>query len=1007
MTAVQEVVKYPKRLIEVDLPIKAISAHARREKSIRHGHISTLHLWWARRPLAACRAVICASLWPDPGDDLCPPEFQERAAKALCSFAAKVRTMQHLGKLCPIGGKRWHRTEEPSLNGETRCAWELRHALLDFIADFANWDASTVPEFLETARAITQAAHETLGGLPGTRALVVDPFAGGGAIPLESLRVGADVVASDLNPVPVVINSLQLSRIPRTDESLIAKVDELAKRIHKEAQRRLAAFYPAELDGSLLVAYLWCRTIKCQGPGCVATVPLISSPVLAKRKTRTVGLSFAKNRDGTIRVVISDYPTITAVGAGTVRRGAVTCPACNFTTPVDAVRQQLSTRAGGANDALMYAKVVRTPAGDTEFRSAESRDLAAYASAQAALGRLSLTQEGLDLPLPPDGALGLRVQKYGITRWKDLFTPRQLLLLYTYASLVRELANDGVDEAERATLETIRMLLGMTVSKVASFSSTLCFWRNVRTCVAQTFGRTTQTLAMLWDFGEMNPFAESAGDFSEGIEYLKLLITQLQRTVPTSSVGEANSGDARHIALPDDSTDLVCTDPPYYDSVPYGHLSEFFLYWLNACNVVKISASEVKARRGSECIVDKALGLTRSHYEESMAAVMMECRRIAKPGALGVVVFAHKSVSAWEAQLQAMLDANWTVTASWPIDTERSGRPRARDSAVLASSIHIVCRTREQNTDAIGDWRDVLIELPKRIHDWMPRLASDGVVGADAIFACLGPALEVFSRYSRVEDSDGNEIRLKTYLERVWAAVAKEAISVIFTGADAAGFEPDARLTAMWLWTLFSASSATSSKNDAAAEDDDTAEAEDDEDTPKPKTKVAGFALEYDAARKIAQGLGADLEKLDSLVEIKGETARLLSVDERRKTLFGKVETPGAEPSAKTAKKKGQLKLGFKADPNADEEPTSDTTFGVGAGPVQPGASVLDRVHQAMILFGANQSAALKRFLVEGQVGKDSRFWSLADHLSKLYPAASSEKRLVDGVLARKKGLGF
>ena len=191
--------KYPKRLIEVDLPIKRISAHARREKSIRHGHISTLHIWWARRPLAACRAVLCASLWPDPDDDLCPDSFREKARELMQQWADR-----HLKLLSSESMSRFVAIQKDKTRLKDKV--ELRKALLDFIADFANWDASTVPVFLDTARALTQAAHESLGGLPDTRPLVVDPFAGGGAIPLEALRVGADAFASDLNPVAVLLN---------------------------------------------------------------------------------------------------------------------------------------------------------------------------------------------------------------------------------------------------------------------------------------------------------------------------------------------------------------------------------------------------------------------------------------------------------------------------------------------------------------------------------------------------------------------------------------------------------------------------------------------------------------------------------------------------------------------------------------------------------------------------------------------------------------------------------
>jgi hypothetical protein len=307
-------------------------------------------------------------------------------------------------------------------------------------------------------------------------------------------------------------------------------------------------------------------------------------------------------------------------------------------------------------------------------------------------------------------------------------------------------------------------------------------------------------------------------------------------------------------------------------------------------------------------------------------------------------------------------------------------------------------------TDEIGDWRDVLQALPRRIHEWMPRLAEEGVVGADAIFACLGPALEIFSRYSRVEKASGEAVSLKEYLEQVWAAVAKEALTMIFTGADATGFEEDARLTAMWLWTLKTDETGTGGDGEAGTGEDD------DEDGESGGKKAnGGFVLEFDAARKIAQGLGAHLEDLTSLVEVSGETARLPPVSERARSLFGKDEgkaTGGTGQRRRTRDRPLQL---FKGQAGNDPEATFGETK------VETvGRTVLDRVHQSMILFAAGRSEALKRFLVEdlptgqaGAAGNDARFWTLAQALSALYPASTEEKRWVDGVLARKKGLGF
>jgi putative DNA methylase len=276
---------YPKRLIEVDLPIKRISGHARREKSIRHGHISTLHIWWARRPLAACRAVICASLWLDPADPLCPQVFRDQALEIITRFAKKAATDEDLVNHCSTENwNKWKSFAKPESALSSQCPEDLqtlRYLLLDFIADFANWDNSTQADYLETSRALTQAAHEALGGEAGTRPLVVDPFAGGGSIPLEALRVGADAFASDLNPVAVLLNKVVLEYIPKYGQRLADEVRKWGQWVKDEAEKELAEFYPKDEDGSTPIAYLWARTIISEAPddgsGIPVEVPLMRS----------------------------------------------------------------------------------------------------------------------------------------------------------------------------------------------------------------------------------------------------------------------------------------------------------------------------------------------------------------------------------------------------------------------------------------------------------------------------------------------------------------------------------------------------------------------------------------------------------------------------------------------------------------------------------------------------------------------------------------------------------
>lgn len=1005
---------YPKRLIEIDLPIKRISAHARREKSIRHGHISTLHIWWARRPLAACRAVICAALWPDPADPLCPTAFRDKVRTEMLAWTSHERQ-----KLLSMESRQRFEAarQNPSLFDDLT---ELRGALLDFIADFANWDNSTVREFLDTSRALTQAAHEALGGAPGTRPLVVDPFAGGGSIPLEALRVGADAFASDLNPVPVLLNKVILEYIPKYGQRLADEVRKWGSWIKAEAEKELAEFYPKDADGATPIAYLWARTIQCEGPGCGAEVPLIRSLWLAKKAKRSVALQLVPNKKAKrvdFKIIVRqredwtnqddhDEKIADPKFDGTVKRGSATCPCCDYTTPVARIREQLKKRRGGANDAQLMC-VVQTVTGEQGrfYRLPSKKDLKAISNAKGELENRSAEHSG-NITLVPDEPISLNEIRrisapiYGMMTWGDLFSTRQSLALACLSAKVREGANHFKTDSIVVAVQT---LLAFAVDRQADYNSSVCRWVAAGEFIGNTFGR--QAIPMVWDFCEVSPLSESTGGFSGAFEWIAAVLEREAKASHFS--GTVESASATLNPLPSDSAHAFITDPPYYDAVPYAHLADFFYVWLKRSlgkNYPDLFA-EAATPKAAEIVVDRPHELSTSKkgisfYEAELTKAFAEGRRVLRPNGAGTIVFASKTTASWEAILQAVVDAGWIITGSWPIDTEMEARVSAQGQARLASSVHLVCRPRENpdgsvRSDEIGDWRDVLQELPRRIHEWMPRLAEEGVVGADAIFACLGPALEIFSRYSRVEKSSGETVTLKEYLEQVWAAVAKEALGMIFSGADASGFEEDARLTAMWLWTL----NAGANGSDGSSEEEETEEEEDE--GPAKKTKLTGFSLEYDAARKIAQGLGVHLEQLRTLVEIKGETARLLPVAERTRALFGKDESDA--PSARRKKKEPQLKLGFAEEVEAAEESGG---WGQKGAPKQ-GETVLDRVHQAMILFAAGRSEALKRFLVEDGVGRDERFWRLAQALAALYPKTVEERRWVEGILARKKSLGF
>ncbi len=967
---------------------------------------------------------MCASLWPDPADTRCPQSFRDATAEALIEFAATVRSDKHLAALCLGHWARWNRTDARSLPADSATGWlEMRSGLLDFISDYSNWNATKHASFEETAKKVTIAAHNSLAQASGNpRFAVLDPFAGGGAIPLEAMRLGAEATASDLNPVATLLQKILLDFVPRHGDHLRETVARLSGEVKARAVDALAKYYPEEAGGAVPIAYLWARTVRCEGPGCGAVIPLIRSGLLAKKGKDSVFLAMdtqSSTREVSFRVERGSPEG--RVAKGTIRNGHATCPLCDFTTRNERVRDQLSKRQGGSIDARLLALVVvRRGERGRQFLLPSKLTLEAFEASRRELLRLRkgdvgratsfVPDEAVPLARPSPNARGLSpVGKMGFREFGDFFSPRQALAVGTFAQIVHDLAKDPANTPELLLASVAS--LAAAVDRLAEHATTLCRWNASGQKMQATFGR--QAVPIVWDYCEANPFGGSVGSWDSMVD----CVLQSFEAIPNGAVpANVTRSSALTLGLPDDSADLLFTDPPYYDAVPYGDLSEFFYVWLRRSvghhfeswfGTREIDKNEEAIWNPSRIYRPTGQPKDREFYERQMRLALEEARRVVSPSGLAVVVFAHTSTEGWEALLNGLVGAGWIVTASWPIDTEMGTRMNAMGTASLASSVHLVCRPRERiegsrPEDEVGSWRDVLAELPARIHEWMPRLAREGVVGADAIFACLGPALEIFSRYSRVEKASGDPVALREYLEQVWAAVAREALSLIFEGADATGLEEDARLTAMWLWTL--GAGATGMNSSEAHADDDADSSDDDDDGSKAKP-AAGFVLEFDAARKISQGLGAHLEKLTSVVEVKGDKARLLAVAERAKFLFRKqAGSAGTEPSKEKARAKPSKKqLGLFAEIEAAEKEGLLGDTGVPSA----GDTTLDRVHQAMILFAAGRSEAVKRFVVDEGVGNDARFWKLAQSLSALYPGGSDEKRWVDGVLARKKSLGF
>lgn len=592
-------VTYPKRLIEVDLPIREISARARKEKSIRQGHISTLHLWWARRPLAACRAVMLSSLWPDPADPLCDVSFRTEAAREVRQLATRfLTTREGADELAADllkdirGSNESKRVAAQAELRDRRTVWKAiadsddldpiaaRDGLLAFIAWASGWEQSTLPTMTNFARKLTQVAHEGLGGAPGTHPVVLDPFTGGGALPVEALRAGADAFASDLNPVAVLLNRVTLEYAPRYGHRLVSGVRKWGAWIGSEALTQLASFYPADADGSQPITYLWARTILCEGPGCGTEIPLLRSLWLANRGKKSTAIRLVPNKTpGTIGTEILTSAKADLVGRGTSKGGAATCPICGFTTPVESVRSQLLARKGGAKDARLIAVVTRAEGAARVYRAPTDSDLLATSRAAQALAQLPEVAPGL--PAVPDGNINhlrgfFNIVLYGNTQWGDLFSPRQLLALSTLATLVRGLPDLDLAPDDPALAEAIRTTLALVVDRVAVRCTANCIWDSTTECIMQIFNQG-QALPARWEFAEMCPALDEGSGWSTSIEYAVRVLEHLSDLPRPATVSLAS---ATAHPMPDDSVDLVATDPPYYAAIPYADLSDFFYSWL-------------------------------------------------------------------------------------------------------------------------------------------------------------------------------------------------------------------------------------------------------------------------------------------------------------------------------------------------------------------------------------------------------------------------------------------
>ncbi len=729
-----------RKLIEVALPLEAINRESAREKSIRHGHPSTLHLWWARRPLAACRAILFASLVDDPSSD--PDRFSTEEAQEA-----------------------------------------ERQRLFRIIEDLVRWENTTNEVVLDAARA------EIMRSCDGKPPPVYDPFCGGGSIPLEAQRLGLEAHGSDLNPVAVLITKALIEIPPpfagqspvhpdggrlatgawKGAQGLAEDVRYYGKWMRDEAERRIGHLYPKvtlppEHGGgeATVIAWLWARTVRSPNPAWDGPMPLVRSFALSTKKGRETWVQPVVDREQ--RRIRFEIRTGPGCPEGTVGRNGAVCLATGTPVPLSYIREEGKAGRMGAQLMAIVAEGHR------------SRIYLAPDEEHERIARSAVPPEDVPDTDLPNQALGFRVQGYGMTKHRHLFTDRQLVALCTFSNLVMD-ARERVraDGATEDYASAVATFLSFSLDKMADRSSTLCTWYTDRDSTKNTFAR--QALPMTWDYAETNTLLDTTGSFlgANGwtIETLATLATV------SSSPGVATQLDA--VSISPDLPRLFVTDPPYYDNIGYADLSDFFYVWLRRSlkAVHPDLFSTLLVPKVQELVAEPSrhLGdrrLAEKHFERGIAiAFHRMCRSQVADFPL-TVVYAFKQAEAvsgegslastgWETMLEGLIGAALSVRGTWPLRSELSNRMRGQGSNALASSIALVCRPRPDDAP-LATRKELLAALKAELPDALRKLQSGNIAPVDLAQSAIGPGMGVFSRYSKVVEADGSAMSVRTAL---------------------------------------------------------------------------------------------------------------------------------------------------------------------------------------------------------------------------------------------------
>jgi putative DNA methylase len=765
-----------KKLIEVALPLEAINRESAREKSIRHGHPATLHIWWARRPLAACRAILFAQLVDDPSAH--PEKFPTE--------------------------------EEQKIE---------RKRLFEMIEKLVTWENIADKQLLEAANA------EILASLNGQIPKVLDPFAGGGSIPLEAQRLGLAPFASDLNPIAVLINKA-LIEIPAKwygmppvfidpnknsaagwsgSTGIAEDVYMYGQFIKDQAIAKLEKNYPSSTlpDGTTVntLAWLWARTVKCQNPACGIQMPLLKSFWLSKKPKRPRWLlPTLENGQVRFKIQTDGAPSVD----GTITRAGAKCVGCGGSLSLAQIKEAGMNGTMGAQMTVVVAEGNRQR---VYLEPTQEQLSAADVASPLDVPELELSTHPQYMGTP----------RYGLTNTKHLFTNRQLLTIKTFTELVKsvkeKILNDALSTGmeiggtleeggtgAQAYADSITTYLAFSVSKLIDRSSALSVWDSTPSneTVRGVFGR--QSISMAWDFAEGNPMGKSTGGFDKVI----MPVVDALKRLPSGIPGNVIQADA--VTRDYSPGFVISTDPPYYDNVPYSDLSDFFYVWLRD-ELIEIwprLLSTVSAPKSEELVADSVrLGSkqkAQDYFEDGFRNVFLNIRQYANPDIPMTVYYAFKQTdnsdsgevsTGWQTLLEGMLSSGWKVTATWPVRTELANRMRSVGSNALASSIVLALRLRPEDAPTVSR-RNFVNALKSHMPSAMKQLQEGNIAPVDLAQAAIGPGMAIFSNYAKVLEADGSSMTVKTAL-----AIINQILDEVLNEQES-DFDADTRFCVKW-----------------------------------------------------------------------------------------------------------------------------------------------------------------------------------------------------------------